>query len=472
MKATRHVRSGKPEVRRVVPVLVLMGLLARPAGAQSLSPEMFLHGVPTDAATSAPLTLTLADAIQRGLAHNLGALTAAQEVRSADGGRWKSLSELLPHAGASVREADQVVNLAAFGFTGFPGIPKIVGPFGVFDARVAVSAPILDLSAVDDVRADSATLDAERHSYRDAQQLVAQVVADLYFEAVADASRVASFETQAATAQTLYELAHDQKSAGVVAGIDVVRQQVQLQEAKQRVIAAQNALEKQRLKLARAVGIPAEQPISLSNALSYTPAAAMTLEAATAQAEASRDDLKSAEARADSARAARDAAQAGALPTVHLDADYGAIGSRLSDAKRTYTVVGTLRVPLFQGGDVRGKVLQADATLRQREADLADLRAGVHYDVAAALLDVKSAESAVEVAKSGQDLAQQELDQAQDRFRAGLTSTIELVQAQDSLAKASDAYIASVYAQNVAKASLGRALGIGEDQFVNFIGGR
>src|SRR5262249_40281630 len=155
-----------------------------------------------------------------------------------------------------VRQSEQVVNLAAFGFTGFPGIPQVIGPFGVFDARLGLSTPLIDVSASRTARAASETLSAETFAVRNARELVVLAVANLYFEALADAGGVDAAKTEVATAETLVTLAQDQQASGVVAGIEVLRQQVELQAARQRQIAAENQLAKHKLELARAIGLP------------------------------------------------------------------------------------------------------------------------------------------------------------------------------------------------------------------------
>jgi outer membrane protein TolC len=443
-----------------------------PAAAQSPAPpDVFLHGVPAGEPTSTPLALSLADAIHRGLDQNLGVILEQERLHATESARLSALADLLPHLSANVHQSDQKVNLAAFGFTGFPGIPQVIGPFGVFDARVALSTPLFDAAALGDLHESSALVEAEEHSNQFTRATVILVVGNLYLQAVANAARVDAATAQVTTAEALVQLAQDQQASGLVAGIDVLRQQVQLESARSQLISDQNALDKGKLVLARAIGLPAGQPYTLSDKMPYTPAPAMTIDQAVETATASRDDLKAAVARVAAARAARQAAVGSALPTVHLDADYGAIGSSVSTTTPTFTVAADVHVPIFQGGDTRAKVRTADAEPAQRQAELADLRAGVRYDVAAALLDVTSADAGVHVADSARTLAAQQLTQAQDRFRAGVASTIELVQAQDAVSTATERYIASVYAHNLAKAALARALGQVEQRFLQLVGG-
>jgi outer membrane protein TolC len=450
---------------------VAMAGVSAPAAAQSAPPDVYLRGVPAGQATATPLALSLADAVHRGLEQNLGAVLEEQRLRSTESARLGTLSDLLPHLSAYVRQSDQKVNLAAFGFTGFPGIPQVIGPFGVFDARLSLSTPLFDASALGDLHESNALVRAEQDTNRFTRATVILVVGNLYMQAVSDSARVDAATSQVTTAEALVRLAEDQQASGLVAGIDVLRQQVQLESARAQLISDQNAFDKQKLVLARAIGFPPGQPFTLSDKMPYTPAPAMTLDQAVAIAAANRDDLKAAQARVDAAEAARHAAIGGALPSVHLDADYGATGSSASTTTPTFTVAADVRVPVFEGGNRQAKIREADASLSARQAELADLRAGVRYDVAAALLDVHAADAGVHVAQSAQTLAEQQLAQAQDRFRAGVASTIELVQAQDAVAVATERYIASVYAHNLAKAALARALGQVEQRFLQLVGG-
>jgi outer membrane protein TolC len=335
-----------------------------------------------------------------------------------------------------------------------------------------MSTPLFDARAIGGYRAGQALVRAGTADFRDVRETIVLAVGTLYLQVQADAARVASSQAQVATAETLVRLAEDQRAAGLVAGIDVVRQQVQLQSARVRVIVAGNAFEKRKLSLARAIGLPAGQQFTLADKTTFVPAPAMTTDQAVAEAVAHREDLKAAQARVEAARFARRAEAAGHLPSVHLDADVGALGTRASDTDRTYAVAATVHVPIFEGGNTRARVQRADVDLRQREAELADLTGGVRYDVEAALLDLKAADAAVGVADSARTLSRQELDQAQDRFRAGVASTLELVQAQESVTTANEQYITSVYAHTVSKGTLARAIGQVEQTFVALVGGQ
>jgi outer membrane protein TolC len=322
------------------------------------------------------------------------------------------------------------------------------------------------------LRADTARAVAAKADYRQVRERVTLAVANLYLQALADRARVASAESQVQTAETLVQLATDQKTSGLVAQIDVLRQQVELESARAQLIDARNDLEKRKLALGRAIGLPATQAIELTTSSEYHAMPAMTLDAALAQAAGHRSDLDAAVARADAARLDTRAASAARLPSLRVHADVGALGADAGSALKTYSLAASVHIPVFAGGQAAAHTQEQAAIAQEREAEAADLREGVSYDVRSALLDLDAATASVTVAQSRARLAREELTQAQDRFRAGVASSIELVQAQEAVAHASEQEIATVLAHNIAKAGLALALGGVEDRFVAWIGGQ
>jgi outer membrane protein TolC len=464
---TMALEGGAPQVPGVNggPVPASSGASAQ--GAQN----PFFGGVPAGSAQPGTVSLSISDAIDRGLKYNLALLLAREDTRDARGARWKALADLLPNVTAGTTETREQVNLAAFGFSGLPGVPQIVGPFSVFDTRAYLSQTILDFNALHKTREESEKTRAAGYSYQNARDIVVLVCANLYLEAVADSSRVDAAGAQVKTAQAVYDRAADLRKAGVVPGIDVLRAQVELQAQQQRLMYFQNEFAKQKLTLARAIGLPIGQQFQLTDTMPYAPMPPLKLGQALDQAYASRADYEAAQAQVKAAEAARKAARGESLPSLHFNSDYGDIGNAPGQSHGTFTVAATLKIPIFQGGRVHGEMLQADAQLEKRKAEMEDLRARIAYEVETALMDLKSSGDRVQVAKGARGLAAEELQQAQDRFSAGVVSSIEVVQAQDALATADENFISSLYTYNVAKASLARALGIAERAYKQFIAG-
>ena len=431
-------------------VLSLLCVVGFSAGSLAQTPDR----------SQTPFSLTLEDAVARGLRENVAARLGEAEVTSARGERWTALQDLLPTASARLGITRQLINLAAFGFS-LPGVPSIVGPFNVHDARLSVSQPIVDLHALYESRAGAADLQAAQLDMRDTRTLVSLAVRNLYLLSVAGESRLKAAQAQAETAQALLSQATDLKNAGVVAGIDVLRAQVQARTQDQRVIVAENEYEKEKLQLARAIGLPLGQPFTLADAIPYAPLQPLSLDDALKQAAVSRDDFKAAEARLQAAEASKRAAVANTLPSLHVSADYGELGRTPADTHSTYSVLAQLRIPLFDAATSRGHVLEADGVLERRRAELNDFRARVEYEVRAAYLDLRAADRQLQAAQDAMNLANQELEQTRDRFAAGVAGNIEVVQAQEAVATATENYISSLYAHNLAKASLAHAIGGG-----------
>jgi outer membrane protein TolC len=438
--------------------------------AQSVAQNPFAGGVPSGQPTAGVVSLTLGEAMDRGLKYNLGLVLGQQGTRTAEAVRLRAFSRLLPDAGIRVSETAQQISLAALGFSGFPGIPQIIGPFSVVDARAFVTQPVLDLAARFGARAESAGVKAAQFSSEDARDITVLTVAYLYLQAVAGQARIETVRAQFATSEALYKRASDMKNAGVAAGIDVLRAQVQMQTQQQRLIYFRNEFEKQKLNLARAIGLPLGQQFNLADALSYTPLPAITFEQALEEAYRSRGDYRRAMELVSAAELSRRSAQAERYPTVALDGNYGAIGRAPGQSHGTFVAAASLTIPVFQGERVKAAVLEADAKLEQRRAELEDLRAAIHYQVRTAFLDLTAAGEQVQVARSAADLAAQQLAQAQDRFAAGVVNNVEVVQAQEAVATANENYINGLYWYGVGKASLARALGGAEKRAKQFLG--
>jgi outer membrane protein TolC len=442
----------------------------------AVPPGTFLGGVPTGQLTADVVKISVVNAISRALEHNLGVLTAEQNVGRAQGARTRILSELLPNVNGRVGETRQTINLAAFGFSGGPGspfgdIPTIVGPFNVFDARIILSQSVVDFGALNSSRAEAHNLAAARLTFRSARDYVIHVAGNLFVQALAASARADAARTQQETAQTLQQQALDLKQSGLIAGIDVLRAEVQLSTQTQRTTIAVNEFEKSKLQLARVIGLPLGQHFDLDPALPDLPAADMSIEDAVALGYKTRPDYQAALERVSAAESTRRSIIGDALPSVRVNADYGAIGLTPSDARSTFAVTGAVAVPIFQGGRTRGRLLEADADIRSRRAEAEDLKAAIYYEVRAAFLDLDATARQLALAVKSRDLANQQLTQARDRFAAGVANNVEVVQAQDAVAVATEQFISAQYGYDLAKGALIRGTGTSEEMLRQFLGG-
>ena len=425
-------------------------------------------------ATQEVLQLSFQDAIDRGLRNNLGLLLSGDQTITARGERWKELSNLLPNLSARVQEDVQTQSLTALGLKSnvfpFP-IPRVIGPFNYFDARASLSQSIFNYKDIEKERAASESLKSTRYSYKDAREFVVLAVGNAYLMAIATAARIETTGAQVKNAQALYDKAVDQQKAGLNPAIDTLRSQVELQTRQQQLIAARNDFAKQKLSLARVIGLPPGQEFLLTEKAPYQALTPLPLETYLQRAYAARSDYQAAQAQVRAAELSRRAATAGYYPSLDLNANYGDIGVTPAQSNGTWQVNGGLNIPIFAGGKTHSDVLEADAQLKQSRSQLSDLRGRIDYEVRASLLDLSSAAEQVEVARSSVELAEQALTQSEDRFTAGVADNLEVVQAQESVASAHETYIQSLYAHNLAKIELARAIGDAEQGVKRYLKG-
>src|SRR5580698_6230513 len=421
------------------------------------------------------LQLSLQEAIDRGLKQNLGVLLSNADIRSSRGQRWEQLSALLPHVTAEPYVAATKVNIDELGFAGLGALLHLspsVGPFSYFDARANLSQTLFDWKSINNTRAASQSLKSTEYTYKDARDLVVQAVGFAYLQAVADEARVETAAAQVESAKAVYSQASDQVKAGTSPEIGGLRAKVEMQTRQQQLIQARNDFAIQKLTVTRVIGLAPGQEFELTDKSLYQPFEAPTVNEALQRAYASRSDYQAAMADVRAAEFSRRAAVAGYFPSLGFNADYGTGGSHPSTSTEVFDVKGTLSIPIFQGGSVHGDVLQADARLVQSRERLANLRGQIDSDVRTALFNLESSAEQVEVARSNIDLAEATLTQSRDRFSAGVTDTVEVVQSQESVASAHEQYISSLYNYNYAKISLARALGTAEEGVKEYLKGK
>lgn len=434
--------------------------------------------VPEAKPTPGVLPLTFVDAIERALRANLAGLLSEYNTIEARGQKWQQLSELLPNVNGNVQSTEQKVSLEALGFGKFPkngafgNIPPTVGPFSYFDVRAAGTQRVFDWKAIQKYRSAVIGENVARFNLQDARDLVVLATGNAYLEAIAGAARVETAQAQVESAKALYDKAVAQQQAGVSPAIDTLRAQVEYQARQQQLIAVTNDFAKQKLSLARVSGLAAGQAFALADKAPYEPFPIPDVETSIQRAYTLRSDYKAAHDRLAAAQLEHSAAIAGYFPTLDIAGNYGEIGPAPGSVLPTYEIVGTLGIPIFQGGKVHGDVLKAEASLRQAQAQFADVKGQIDQDIRNAILDLKSSADQVEVAQSSVNLADQALLQSRDRFSAGVTDNLEVIQAQEAVASAHENLISSLYLHNLAKVSYARALGRAEQGVLEYLKGK
>ncbi len=434
------------------------------------SASPYQGSVATGEVSAQAIDLSLDDAIQRGLKNNLGVILSGQQTAAARGQKLGQLQALLPEVDFNAKEAVMQSDLPAQGLR-VPGFPTIIGPFGFTDLRASLSWSLVDVHSLRNYLAARHNFAAAQLSADDARELVVLTVGNAYLLALADETQVASVEAQVATAKISLDQAVANHQAGTAPLLDELRARVDYQSLEQRLIVARNALEKDKLALARTIGLPLAQHFNLADKAPYAAFDNMDMDATIRQAHANRKDLAAMMERTKAAEEQRKAATADRLPTVRFDGDYGDIGVNVRHSHGTGDASGTLSVPVFKEYGLRGEAEVAQSQLDTQRAQLSDMNAQVDADVRDALLDIESAQKQVEVARSTVELANEALSEAQQRYANGVSDNLAVSQAEQSVAQANDQYVTSLYRHNVAKLSLARALGAGQN-YKSYLGGK
>lgn len=455
----------------------LVGMAEQPVAGtttsvNTLNPTVQISGPFSGSASSTAArpfsgTLSLQEALERALAYNLGAIGARQTLRQNNSQVTVARGALLPNISGSLSETVTQTDLAAFGLRfNVPQfrIPEVVGPFNYFTLQASLSQTVANLTSVNNYRAARATAKAGQYSMDDAKDLVTLAVCGAYLQVLAAQARVDAAQAQLDTANALFHQSTEQHGEGVLGQLSVDQSQVRALTQQQQIITLRNDLAKQKINLARLAGLPPTAEYRLSDTFPYTPAPVQSVDNAVAEAEKQRPDLKAAELQVQAATKALAAARAERLPSASISGDYEVIGINPAQSHGAFTATGTVSIPVWQGGRIAGDIAQAQAVLAQRQAELEDTRAQIEAEVRQDYLDLDAAAGQVEVAQKNLQVGQETLQMTNARNQAGVVSTIEVVQAQQTLANAQLDLINSVFAHNLAKLSLARALGHASDR--------
>jgi len=439
--------------------VLFLSLMVSPRGAHAQ--ETKNRSVLPGTAPVQVLKLTLYDAVGMALKQNptaqIAILTAAESEQDKNIAR----ADLLPQANAKISDEAQKVNLLAQfgGRTPFPGFPKSLGPYQVFSAGPSFGTSVFDLTLWKRYQATRDTLNANQANSLTTREQVILLVVSQYIGTLRAMADVQASQSRVELAQALYDQAADLQKEGVGTGIDTLRANVELQNEKQRLIEAENDREASLYGLSKLLNLDPRQTIELSDSLSFFDTPQPEVEPSIEAALGERQEWKALAAQIKAAEAEKKASQYSRLPSLRFDGDFAYVGTSGSTTLPTYTYEASVNMPLITGGRIHAEIVKADLEIRRLEQQQDDLRNQIALDVKTALLNLRSARNEVQVANLGVQLSKEEVDQARDRFKAGVANNIEVIQAQDSLSRANDNQIAALYRFNQARADLARSVG-------------
>jgi outer membrane protein TolC len=469
------VQTGEQNLGGVVGAQQQLSVPGPPTNPQSSTAASqdpsFRGSLVRDKATDGVLQLSLDDAIHRGLRNNLGLILQTSSEMSANGSRLQELQKLLPTVTGAASITIQQIDLAAYGLK-FPGLNPIIGPFQVVDFRAYLTQNLVNLNALENYLAAKHNFEAAKLTAQDARDLVVLTVGNAYLLCIADAARITAVRANMDEAKASLDQADAAHQAGTSPRLDVLRAQVDYQNEQQQLIATTNTLAKDKLALARAIGLPLEQKFELSDTAPYAVLNTPDPDAAFQQALKQRKDLAAAAETLKGAEESKRAAFYEQMPTADVSGNYGDLGTTPGHSHGTFTATGEVTAPILQIAKTHGDEQVAAAQYDQAKAKLSDQVQQVNADVRDAILDIQTAAKLVDAAKSNVDLANEALSEAQQRFKAGVADSLPVSQALATDEQANDQYISALYQHNVAKLALARALGVAASDTKTYLGGK
>ena len=422
-------------------------------------------------ATPGVMDLSLDDAIARGLKYNLGLILTGQETLNSRGTQLQELQNLLPTVTGRFTEAVQQTNLQALGLRG-SNFPAIIGPYGYTDIRGTVKWSLIDLSSLQNYLASKHNFTSSQLSITDARDMVVLTVGNAYLTCIADQGLIEAAQAQVDTSKVSLDQAVANHQAGTSPLLDELRARVDYQTQQQNLISVTNTYEKDKIALARAIGLSLEQKFRLTDQAPYAALDGVNPDAAVKQAIGSRYDVKAMHEQVTAAEHSRKAATAERYPAITFNGDYGDIGVNPAHSHGTGNATGSIDFPVYEEAKLRGDAKQAQSQLDQKRAQLSDLQGQIGADVRDSILDIQAAAKQVEVARSNSELAKEALSEAQQRYKAGVSDNLAVSQALQSVAQADNQYVGSLYQHNIAKLSLARALGVAASSYKTYVGGK
>jgi outer membrane protein TolC len=419
----------------------------------------FLVAATARAEDPTPLRLTLHDAVATALKENPQVQIATLSFAESQEDKSIARSALLPQAGVEVFDRAMRFNIYSQFGAKFPGIAEHSGPFQFFQADVGVTMPLLDLTLWRRLQAAHQGVNAVQAQETTVREQVVLLVVSQYLAGMRATAAVQAARSRMDLAQALYDQASDLQKHGVGTGIDTLRANVELQNEKQRVLEAETQQKVALYGLGRLLNLEAHREIELADTPNFYETPAIDASRSLEQAYETRPEMKALAARAHIAELARRGASESRLPTISFLGTWGEQGLSAPSAIPSYVYQVTVDVPLFTGGRIHAEMTKAALELKKVDQERSELRNQIALEVKTSQAQLDAAQHEVDVANLGVNLAQQEVTQARDRFQAGVANNIEVVSAQDALARANDNQIVALYRYNQSRADLSHAIG-------------
>lgn len=457
--ATNQKAAKKPKGSPIIFYVAFFTLLLLPVCSRAQDKTSALPGNAPQDTLRLTLEQAVALAIKQNPTQQIAVLNASESVQDKNITR----ATLLPQANLRVADSANRVNLRAE-FGGKPLVqgfqtPGHIGPYQIFSAGPTFGSSIFDFSLWKRYQAARSNVDAAKADSLSTREQVILLVVSQYIGTLRAMANVTASKSRVDLAQALYDQAADLQKEGVGTGIDTLRANVELQNERQRLIEAENDRDASLFGLSKLLNVDPRQKVELADSLGFFETPQPQVDASMDAALSGREEWKAIEAREKIAKLDKQASQYERLPSLRFDGNWAYLGISATNGIPTYQYEASVNMPLFTSGRIRAEITKSDLELQKLEQQKDDLRNQIALDVKTSLLNLQSARSEVQVANLGVQLASDEVDQARDRFKAGVANNIEVISAQDSLSRANDNQIAALYRFNQARADFARAIG-------------
>ncbi|HSC31396.1 MAG TPA: TolC family protein [Gemmatimonadaceae bacterium] len=422
-----------------------------------------VHAQPQERDTAFSGALSLGDAARMAARQSATAQEAYFQAAQSAAQVTLARSDLLPNVSAYAMEHGVTINTATFGFA-LPGLDpggQLLGPVNTIDVRGKLSQTIFDWAALSRLRSAKSTAVASNATASDVAEQAAVAASLAYLRAQRADAQLAAREADSVLADSLLSIANDQVAAGVGVALDVTRARAQVASVRAQLIAARNERDRARLDLLRALGLPLDAHIELADTLTrLVMSDTMPNEqAAIARALRNRPDLRAADEQLLAARQTSGAIRAERLPSLTAFGDEGWLGTNSGNKLNTYQWGVQVSVPVFDGLRREGRIEESEARVSEIDVRRRDLRQQAAIEVRGALLDLGSARQAVDAAREELQLTEQEVAQARDRFRAGVSGNADVITASLTLNTSRTQLVDALASYQSARVGLARALG-------------
>ena len=439
-------------------------------------------GFAVEKALDRPLSLSLDDAVSLGLERNARLKFEHANQRAVRGYQGQIRNAIIPNLQFKAASTAQQLNLAALGFNptkvgpllqGFgldPSTLKTVVKVNTTTVQLSLSQQLFNMPDFELYRAIKPEFKSVDYAVQDSNDQLVQAVATAYLKVLADKANLQNAIAEEASAHAVLDQATQRDQAGVGIRLDVLRAQVEYQQRQQAHVSADNQLDKDGIQLNRIMGLPAGQVLDLTDPAPYQELGEVDLEQARQTAMSRRSDLLSLQQAIIVASHEVKAVRYQRLPTLAVNGFYGILGETTGSYHGVFTAEGSLKVPIFREAGQRGEQETAEAQLQQLRDQEGNLQGTIEAQLRTSLLDVDTASQLVRVARSNSDLARQELADAQERFTAGVTDNLEVVNAETTVTGAEAQLVSALFQFNVAKVGLARSTGVLQSRYRAFLG--